>query len=136
MPDAFMGLQQRRGAKEQDMTTATTQSSATPLAVTDADFQSQVLESDRPVLVDFGAPWCGPCRVLGPVIEELAAEYGDAVTVAEVNVDDNPQTAQAYGIASIPTVVLFHGGDVVTSLVGALPKSKYQHALNTLIAVA
>ena len=77
--------------------------------VTDQDFQEKVLNSDKPVLVDFWAEWCGPCRMLGPVLEKMSEEHAEKITVAKLNVDDNPQTASTYGITSIPAVLVFHG---------------------------
>jgi thioredoxin 1 len=90
--------------------------------VTDQDFQEKVLNSDKPVLVDFWAEWCGPCRMLSPVLEELAAENEDKITVAKLNVDDNPQAASTYGITSIPAVMVFKGGEKVATSIGAKPK--------------
>ena len=100
-----------------------------PLNVTDATFRSEVLEADRPVLVDFWAQWCGPCRTLGPVIDELAIEQSDQVKVVKVNVDDSPDTAREYAIRSIPTVLLIHDGEVRKSLVGVQPKAAYLEAI-------
>ncbi len=89
--------------------------------VSDASFEAEVLKAEGPVLVDFWAPWCGPCRAVGPVIEKVAELYAGRVKVAKMNVDENPVTSQTYGIRSIPTVALFKGGDVVDGVLGAAP---------------
>ena len=89
--------------------------------VTDTNFQAEVLESDQPVLVDFWAPWCGPCRVVAPVLEEIAGERDD-LRIVKLNTDENPQTAGSYGIMSIPTMILFKHGQPVKQIVGAKPK--------------
>jgi thioredoxin 1 len=91
--------------------------------VTDATFDSEVLKSPKPVLVDYWAPWCGPCRMVAPVLEELAREYGDKIEFVSLNVDDNPEVTQTYGILNIPTLSLFKDGQVAKSIVGAKPKS-------------
>jgi len=91
------------------------------IAVTDATFESDVLKADAPVLVDFWAPWCGPCRMVGPVLEKVAELYAGRVRVVKLNVDENQTTSQTYGIRSIPTVALFVGGDVVDGVLGAAP---------------
>jgi thioredoxin 1 len=94
--------------------------------LTDTNFDDEVLKSEKPVLVDFWAPWCGPCKAIGPVVEELAAAYRDRVKVAKINIDENPKTATVYGVMSIPTLVLFKGGSIMEKLVGLVPKNRLE----------
>jgi thioredoxin 1 len=96
--------------------------------VGDASFEQEVLQSDRPVVVDFWAPWCGPCRLIAPILEEMASQHGDRVKFTKLNVDDNPQTAGRFNVLSIPMVVLFADGEAQETVVGARPKSHYEGA--------
>ena len=98
--------------------------------LTDANFDSEVLRSSVPVLVDFWAPWCGPCRQMGPVVEELAAENAGSVIIGKLNVDEAPGPALQYGISTIPTLMLFKNGEVVERFVGVQPKAQLQEAIN------
>ena len=91
--------------------------------VTDATFEEEVLKSDKPVVVDYWAEWCGPCRMVAPVLEEIATEHADKINVVKINIDDNPQVAQRYQILQIPTLNVFSGGEVVKQVIGAKPKS-------------
>ncbi len=93
-----------------------------PKIVSDASFADDVLMSDKPVVVDFWAEWCGPCKMIAPILEEIASE-NDAIVIAKLNVDENPQTAASYGITSIPTMNVFSGGEVVKTIIGAKPKA-------------
>jgi thioredoxin 1 len=97
--------------------------------VTDADFQNEVLESDKPVLVDFWAPWCGPCRVVHPILEEISAERSNELRIVSLNVDENQQTAVRYQVLSIPTLILFRDGAEAKRVVGALPKKRLEAEL-------
>lgn len=103
------------------------------LVITDATFEEVVLKSDKPVLVDFWATWCGPCRMLGPVVEEIAREYDGRVVVGKVDVDANQEFAAKYGVRNIPTVLVFQNGEVVGRQVGVAPKKTYTDGLDALL---
>ena len=94
----------------------------TPATITTHSFEHDVLHASGPVLIDFWAPWCGPCRLVGPVVEEIATQYAGRLTVGKLNVDEHPAVAQRYGITSIPALVFFHEGQVIDTVVGAVPK--------------
>jgi len=102
--------------------------------VTDANFQSEVVESETPVLVDFWAPWCGPCRMVAPVLEEIAGEKGDALKIVKLNVDENQQTAATFEVLSIPTLILFRNGSVAKKVIGAYPKKRLEAELEPALA--
>ncbi len=93
-------------------------------AISDDSFQSDVLQADKPVLVDFWAEWCGPCKMIGPALEEMSEEMSDQVTIAKLNIDDHPETPGRLGVRGIPTMMLFKGGELVATKVGAAPKSQ------------
>lgn len=101
--------------------------------VTDASFQKDVLQADKPVLVDFWAEWCGPCKQIAPALDELASELAALITVAKVNIDENPTTPTRYGVKGIPTLMIFKGGQVAATKVGALPKSKIKEWIEASI---
>jgi len=102
--------------------------------VSDADFESQVLKSAQPVVVDFWAEWCGPCRMIAPALEEIAGTMGGKVKIVKLNVDENPATAAKYGIMSIPTLMLFKNGELASRQVGAAPKQKLEQWITTATA--
>jgi len=102
--------------------------------VTDANFQAEVIESEVPVLVDFWAPWCGPCRMVAPVLEEIAQEKGDALRIVKLNTDENQQTAIAYEVLSIPTLILFKNGQIAKKVIGAYPKRRLEAELEPALA--
>jgi thioredoxin 1 len=105
----------------------------TLVEVTDSNFQAEVIESETPVLVDFWAPWCGPCRVVAPVLEEIAGERED-LRIVKLNVDENTQTAASFDVLSIPTLILFRGGQPVKKVIGAYPKKKLEAELEPALA--
>ena len=96
------------------------------VAVTDSDFENEVLQSDKPVVVDFWAEWCGPCKQLSPVVDELAEDMKDSIKVVKVNIDDAPEAPTKYGVRGVPTLMIFKGGQVVDTRVGGMPKSQLQ----------
>ncbi len=98
--------------------------------VSDTDFDSEVLKADKPVLIDFWAPWCGPCKAIAPVIEELATEYDGRLKVVKINVDDNPQTPARYGVRGIPNLLIISNGQVKDQIVGAVPKAHLKRAVD------
>jgi thioredoxin 1 len=104
-----------------------------PIAVTDSSFDAEVLRASGPVVVDFWAEWCGPCRMIAPFLEELATDMAGRVTVAKVNIDENPQTPTKYGVRGIPTMILFKGGQVAATKIGALPKSKLREWVESVL---
>ncbi|GAB2928145.1 thioredoxin [Streptomyces mayteni] len=103
------------------------------VTATDADFEEKVLKSEKPVLVDFWAEWCGPCRQIAPALEAIAAENAEKITVVKLNIDENPETAARYGIMSIPTMNVYQNGDVVKTIVGAKPKAALERDLGDFI---
>ena len=105
-----------------------------PIEVTDNNFEEEVLNSQTPVLVDFWAEWCGPCRALAPAIEELSAEFHGRLKVAKLNVDENPLTTSSFGIRSIPTMIIFEGGVEKDRILGALPKNNIEQAIQSALA--
>jgi thioredoxin len=102
--------------------------------VTDSNFQAEVLESETPVLVDFWAPWCGPCRMVAPVVEEIAQERGDQLKVVKLNIDENQETAIQFNVLSIPTLIVFRNGEVAKTVIGAYPKRKLEAELEPVLA--
>ena len=103
------------------------------MEIEDNSFDTEVLQSEKPVLVDFWAPWCGPCKAIGPVVEELSEAFGDKVKFAKCNVDNNPVTPGKYGIKAIPTLIFFKDGNVVEQITGMVAKSKLEDALNSML---
>lgn len=106
---------------------------AKPFEVTDSNFDTEVLKSDKPVLVDFWAPWCGPCRMVAPIVDELSEEYDGKVKFVKLNTDDNIKTATTYGIRSIPALLVFKGGEVAGQIVGFRPKSDLKQRLDAAL---
>ncbi len=109
---------------------------AHPFEVTDQDFESKVVKSETPVLVDFWAPWCGPCRAIAPMVEELAGEYEGKVGFAKLNTDDNQRTAMKFGVMAIPTLIMFRGGNEVARITGVQPKASLKRTIDGVVGAA
>ena len=101
--------------------------------VTDQSFEEEVLQSEQPVIIDFWAEWCAPCRAIAPIVKDLASEYGDRVKIVKMNIDENPNTPGKYGVRAIPTVLAFKGGTVAEQLTGARPKSAFEEMVQKLL---
>lgn len=104
-----------------------------PITISDDNFETEVLKSDQPVLIDFWAAWCGPCKMIAPVVEELAGEYDGKVKIGKLDVDNNQQTAIKYGVRSIPTLLVFKNGEVKETIIGAVPKAQISQKLDSVI---
>jgi thioredoxin 1 len=104
-----------------------------PVELNDGNFESEVLKSDLPVLIDFWAPWCGPCKMVGPIVEEIAKDYEGRLKVGKLNVDENSQTAGQYGIMSIPSLMFFKEGKVVDQIIGAVPKQQFVEKIDKIV---
>ena len=107
-----------------------------PITITDDNFETEVLKSDKPVMIDFWATWCGPCRMIAPIVEELAKEYDGKVKVGKLDVDSNQDTSIKYGVRSIPTVLFFNNGEVKDTIIGAVPKSMFVEKVKTILETA
>ena len=106
---------------------------STPIHVTDVEFKEKILNSEIPVVVDFWAEWCGPCRMVAPILDDLAKEYDGKITVAKVNVDENPNSAMEYGVRGIPTMLFFKDGEIKETLVGARPKANIESVISSIV---
>lgn len=104
-----------------------------PITITDNNFETEVLKSENPVLIDFWAAWCGPCRIIAPIVEELASEYSGKAKIGKLDVDDNQQTAIKYGVRSIPTLLIFKDGELKETIIGAVPKGQIVQKLNSVV---
>ena len=104
-----------------------------PITITDDNFETEVIKSENPVLIDFWAAWCGPCRIIAPIVEELASEYSGKAKVGKLDVDDNQQTAIKYGVRSIPTLLIFKDGELKETIIGAVPKVQIVQKLNSVV---
>ncbi len=103
------------------------------MEISDSSFDEEVLQSEKPVLIDFWAPWCGPCRAIGPIIEEISSEYGDKLKIVKCNVDDNPVTPGKYGVRAIPTLIFFNNGEVSDQITGMVAKAKLIESINKIL---